>query len=117
MMTKLNNDTDQNSNPTIETPAATVIAPKNKMGLWVTLVLVLIILIGGVYYFTNKDNDVAPQDKETVTAEQTGDAVVEELSALSDSTDSQTINSEIENTDLTSLDAELDNVEAELSNL
>ena len=116
-MSKLNNDTDKTLTPTIETPAAAVIAPENKMGLWVVLAVVLAILIGGVYYFTNKDNDVAPQDKETITVDQTNDAMVEELSALSDSTDSQTINSEIENTDLTSLDAELDNVEAELSNL
>ena len=96
--------------------ASTVITPNKRVGLWVFLAIVLIGVIAGAYYYLMKNNDnVQPQDNAVV--ETSNDPVADELSTLSDSNDAATIKSEISDTDLSDVDTELDNVEADLSNL
>lgn len=79
------------------------------------IVIVAVLAIGGLYYWGSKTNQKAQEEQvstPTTTAEVTA-PTPEELEAVSENTDLSTIEDELQ-FDTGNLDAELENLEAEL---
>ena len=78
------------------------------------IVVVAVLAIGGLYYWGTKANQEAQQEASSLPATQEEVAPApEDLEEVSDSTDINTIESEL-NFDTENLDAELQNIDAEL---
>ena len=72
------------------------------------IIIVLILLIGGIYIFTSRE-EISPVDE--------ANPVADELLNQSDSTEVTDIESDALNTNLDSLDTELQDIEAELNQI
>ena len=72
------------------------------------IVIIVLLVVGGIYIFLNQRGASGLNDLATTTAE------TFDLGPESASTDLTTIKTELEATDLDSLDAELKNIDAEL---
>ncbi len=79
-----------------------------------SIIIVLIILVGGLYFWgsmiVDRKNEI---ESEAVMEEQTKDAEVEAITSQSSSDEASSIEADLNATDLDSVDAEIEGVDSE----
>lgn len=80
------------------------------------IIIVLILVLGGIYYAGKTE----PNPEVEITAEEIlnePDPLIENLNTVGTADDIASIEADLESTDINSLDAELDAIDAELGNI
>jgi hypothetical protein len=111
----MENENNENTEATQDHVAT---EPEKPIGPAVGTVIIVLILIIGAFYFWGYKLENTPAVDETVTAEEVlaqPDVSLDALNTQSSSDEIEAIEQDISTTDLEGLDAELENIDAELA--